>query len=181
MKKALLFLTNGFEETEAIVTADILRRGGILVTTVSVTGEMAVTGSHNITVMADELFEYADKQGDMLVLPGGPGTENFNSHNGLKELIKRYYEDKKWVCAICAAPTVLGKLGILNGKDAVCYPGCEEGMTGANIVDKTVVVSGNVITAKGPGAAMDFGFALVNALLGEEKCEETAKAFIVDK
>ena len=122
MAKAALFLTDGFEETEAIATLDILRRGEVDVTTVSLTGREMVNGKHGITVRADALFDKArDEAFDMLVIPGG--TTDYTKHEGLIDLVRRYDGEKKYLGAICAGPATFGKAGILSGKKAVCYPG----------------------------------------------------------
>ncbi|MDR3268879.1 MAG: DJ-1/PfpI family protein [Tannerella sp.] len=170
MKKAYLFLATGFEETEAIGTADVLRRGGVQLTTVSITGKLAVAGAHQITVVADQLFEEADyADADALILPGGgPGSQMLNGHEALKKQLVRQYEQNKWVAAICAAPLVLGGLGLLKGKKATCYPGIEPQLTGAILTDAPAVTDGNIITGKGPGLVFDFGLAILTALQGAE-------------
>ncbi|MDR0833225.1 MAG: DJ-1/PfpI family protein [Candidatus Symbiothrix sp.] len=174
--KVFLFLATGFEEIEAIGTVDILRRGGLDVTTVSITDELQVLGTHNIPVSADEMFENVDfSSGDLLVLPGGgSGSENLGSHDGLKNLLKQYAGAGKKIAAICAAPMVLGGLGLLQGKRATCYPGYEETLRGATIVDAGVVKDGNIITGKGPGYTFDFALALVAELQGQVKAGEVA-------
>ena len=147
--KTLLFLTDGFEEIEAIATVDILRRAGIEITTVSTTGKVNVVGKHGIEVKADSLFEEITKKDvEMLILPGGPGVSNLDKHQELKELINKYNKEGRWIAAICAAPIIAGKLGILEGKNAICYPSCEADLKGANIQDSPVVVDGNIITSK---------------------------------
>lgn len=170
MKKAYLFLATGFEETEAVTTADILRRGGVELITVSITGERTVCGLHQIPVMADILFEEADfMDGDAFILPGGgPGSQMLNRHEALKRLLVQQNEQNKWIAAICAAPLVLGGLGLVNGKKAVCYPGIEPQLTGAIIADQPAVTDGNIITGKGPGLAFNFGLTILAALHGQE-------------
>jgi 4-methyl-5(b-hydroxyethyl)-thiazole monophosphate biosynthesis len=181
MKKVFLFLAEGFEETEAITTADILKRAGMELLLVSVTGVKMVTGAHGIPVIADTLFEETDfSGGDILVLPGGmPGTKNLDAHTGLKELIKTYDDHGKIVAAICAAPMILGEMGLLKGKKATCYPGFESYLSGATVVDERAVVSGNIITGKGPGAAVEFALAIVECVQGEMFAGRVADAFIV--
>lgn len=167
-----LFLANGFEETEAIVPLDILRRLGAEVVTVGVDGEY-ITGSHNITVKADILIEEAKDDFEMLILPGGmPGTDNLQKSPKLAELIKKADKEGKYLAAICAAPKILGKMGLLQGKSAVCFPGYEECLEGAQISGKPVIVDDNLITAKGAGASFDFGFALGAVLFGQQKADE---------
>ena len=174
MKKAFLFLADGFEESEAIVPLDILRRGNVDTVTVSITGKREVTGAHNIAIVADRLFEacyFGDA--DMLVLPGGmPGAQHLNEHEGLKKLITQLAAQNKWIAAICAAPMVLGGLGLLKGRKATCYPSFESKLTGATCTTAPVEIDGNIVTGKGPGYAYDFGFALLNALMGKATEQE---------
>lgn len=166
--KALVFLATGFEDVEAVGTIDVLRRGGIETVTVSVTGHKTVTSVHNIPVIADELFENIDyTHYDALVLPGGgPGSEMLNKHEGLRKAIVDSYENSKLIAAICAAPRVLGSLGLLKGKKATCYPGFESELTGATIVHDPVVTDHNIITGRGPGLVFDFALAIVRYLTG---------------
>ncbi|MDR2138371.1 MAG: DJ-1/PfpI family protein [Tannerella sp.] len=170
MKKAYLFLATGFEEVEAIGTIDVLRRGEVSLTTVSIIGERAVTGAHGIPVIADRLFEDVDfSDADALILPGGgPGSQMLNRHEGLKQQLVRHSEQGKVVAAICAAPLVLGGLGLLKGKKATCYPGVEPQLTGAILTGEPAVRDGNIITGKGPGVVFDFALAVLTALQGEE-------------
>ncbi|MEG1545188.1 MAG: DJ-1/PfpI family protein [Tannerellaceae bacterium] len=181
MKEAFLFLATGFEEIEALGTTDILRRGGIRVNIVSITGERVVMGTHNISAIADCLFEEADfSQADALILPGGiPGSNHLNDHTPLKELILQKYREDKILAAICAGPMVLGGLGLLKGRKATCFPNFEPTMIGATPVDCGVVVDGNIITAKGPGYVFKFGLSILQALKGEMIVEEVAGAMLV--
>ena len=178
-----LFLAEGFEEAEAVVTLDILRRGGLKVITVSLTGQNAVAGAHGIAVVADQLFDETDfSKGDMLVLPGGnPGTENLSEHEGLRILLLRYGSEGKRIAAICAAPSILGELELLKGKRATVYPGYENSLKGAIVTDAPVVKDGTVILAKGPGMAFDFGLAIVNELMGQKKADEVADGMLWKK
>ncbi len=180
MATVFVFLPEGFEETEAIVTVDILRRGGVTVRTVSLTDEYMIKGSHGIQVKADTLFWHVAENIDAnaLVLPGGPGASTYKAHQGLVALIKRYEAHEKILAAICAAPATLGELGLLNGKNAVCYPGFEEALIGANFEDQPVVQDGRILTAKGPGAAMAFAFALLQMLTGADNTHQVADGFI---
>ena len=179
--KIFLFLAEGFEETEAVATLDILKRGGLEVITVSVTDRIIVAGAHGIAVVADQLFDETDfSKGDMLVLPGGnPGTENLSAHEGLRALLLRYNSAGKRIAAICAAPSLLGELKLLEGKQATVYPGCENVLKGATIIDAPVVKDGNIITAKGPGSVFDFGLAIVTELVGQEKAEIISSALLI--
>jgi 4-methyl-5(b-hydroxyethyl)-thiazole monophosphate biosynthesis len=176
MKKAYLFLATGFEEIEAVATADILRRGGVELVTVSITGTHTVLGAHQIPVTADLLFEEADfMDGDAFILPGGgPGSQLLNKHEALKRLLVCRCEHHKWIAAICAAPLVLGGLGLLKGKKATCYPGIEPMLTGAILTDRPTVTDGNIITGKGPALAFDFGLTILAALHGQEIADNVA-------
>lgn len=180
MKKTLIFLTTGFEEIEALATVDILRRGGVDIQTVSLVDTKTVEGSHGIPVIADLLFDEADfTEIDMLILPGG--TVKINEHDGLKQQVKAFYESKKLVSAICAAPMVLGGLGILRGKRATCYPGFEKYLEGAEITsNEKVVVEGNIITGRGPGLTFDFALQILETLAGKAKRDEVAKGLLLD-
>ena len=165
-----LFLDNGFEEIEAITTIDLLRRANIALTTVSITGKPMVLGAHNIAVEADGLFENVDfDDAEMLILPGG--QTHLDKHNGLCELLLHHNEQGKTIAAICAAPSVLGKLGILKGKQATCYPGYEN-FLGESYVGGLVVESKNIITAKGPGLAADFAFCIIEKLKGSDIADQ---------
>lgn len=181
MKKAVIFLATGFEETEAVGTIDVLRRGGIDVMISSVTGSKTVTGAHGISIKSDVLFnemEYNDI--DAFVLPGGmPGSSNLNAYIPLKELLISKYKEEKIIAAICAAPLVLGGLGLLKGRSVTCYPGFESKLIGATPSGGPVEVDGNIITGKGPGLVFHFGLAIVNALKGASVAEEVASGLLL--
>lgn len=171
-----MFLADGFEETEALAPLDILRRGRVEVQTVGVTGGY-VTGAHGITVKADILPPIALKDNtEAVILPGGGvGTQNLDASVLVKEAVQSAYSSGKLICAICAAPSVLGKMGLLRGKKATCYPGFEKYLDGAELSEANVAESGNVITANGMGAALDFGFAVLARLRGADKAEEVKR------
>ena len=175
-----LFLADGFEEVEALFPLDILRRAGADVKTVSVTGHEYVTGSHGITVKADITDEKFDENNiTAVILPGGmPGTTSLDASKTVHRALEKASEDGKIIGAICAAPSVLGKAGLLKGKEAICYPGFEKYLSGAKISDKKVVRDGNIITAAGAGVAREFGFALTAALFSPDAAEKIAKAII---
>ena len=178
MKTAAIFLIDGFEETEALTTVDILRRGGVVVTTASLTGRQEVISKNKISVRADAMFETVkDEKFDMLILPGG--TLNIKDHEGLQELVKKYHAEGKLIAAICAAPAALGKAGILAGKTAVCYPGLEKHLTGARIGTHIVETDGNITTAKGPAVTPFFALKLLEILEGKAMSEEVAEAFLI--
>lgn len=172
MKKVALLLANGFETIEALTTVDVLRRANVVCDTFGVDGE-TITSSHNISVRVDKMFDFEKvKDYDFLVLPGGlKGAETLRDNEDVIRLIKLFNLEKKYICAICAAPIALGKAKITEGLDMVCYPGMEEALTGANIKDLGVVVSNNIITAKGAGYSADFAFEIL-AKISEEKSKE---------
>ena len=180
MKKIGVFLAEGFEEIEGLTVVDILRRAGLDVVTISIMGKKEITGSHKICVIADALYEEVDvSELDGVVLPGGmPGTTNLGSHDGVNETIKSFAEKGKLVAAICAAPSVLGQAGLLNGKKAVCYPGFEDKLTGAEVAYDEVVEDGNVITSRGMGTAIPFALCLTAYLINEQASKELAEKII---
>ena len=174
MAKIYVFLADGCEEIEALTPVDILRRAGEEVVTVSVMGRKEVTGSHKITIQADTVIEDGTfTDGSVLVLPGGmPGTLNLGKNEKLKELILSYHREGKRLAAICAAPSVLGKLGVLEGRQAVCFPGFEDKLSGAEYTGTGVVTDGNITTARGLGYALDLGLELTGLLISREKAAE---------
>lgn len=176
MKKIYVFLANGFEEIEAISVVDILRRANMLAVTCSIGSHKEVSGAHGITVTADLLFDETDfNDADMLVLPGGmPGTSNLNNHVPLKELIVQHRQKGKALAAICAAPMILGNLNLLKGIEANCYPGFEEMLKGAILSNQKVVESNSIITANGPGVAIDFALKIIEYFKGKDTADEVA-------
>ena len=159
------FLANGFEEIEALAPVDILRRGGVEVKTVSVTGSEFVESSHGITLKADLKFEDADlSKADMLLLPGGlPGSTHLNEHEGLKALLRRHHQAAKRIGAICAAPMVLAGCGILDGKKATCSPGFERYFNASITYTGTLFQEdGNVITGEGPAATLPYAYQILS-------------------
>lgn len=180
MKTVFVFFITGFEEIEALATVDILRRGGVNVKTVSLTGSLTVEGSHAVPVVADMLFEQVDaSQAEMLVLPGG--TPKYNEHAPLKAMLKEFYLKGNPIAAICASPMVFGGLGLLNGLKAVSYPGFEKYLEGATYTDQAVVEDQNIVTGKGPGFTFDFALYLLEKLKGEDKKKEVARALLLEK
>ena len=180
MAKVYVFMADGCEEIEALTPVDLLRRAGVEVRMVSVMGRKDVCGAHKIIFEADLLFEETDfSDGDVFMLPGGmPGTMNLGVDVAVTGALKQMNRDGKIVAAICAAPSVLGKCGILEGKKATCYPGFEDKLIGAEIVNKAVVTDGNVITSRGLGTSMEFGFELIKKLISEEKAEEVREQIV---
>ena len=160
MKVAVL-LAEGFETIEALTTVDILRRAGVTCNTIGTKG-LEVTTSHLITVKADKVLNEEAYDYDVVVLPGGmPGSVNLRDDEKVNELVKKFYDEGKIVAAICAGPITLGKLGIVNGKNATCYPGFDDQLVGCNYKEELVVVDGNVITGRGPAAAIPFAFEIL--------------------
>jgi protein deglycase len=170
MKTILVHLATGFEEMEALVPVDVWRRAGFTVYTVSVTGDKIVTGSHNISVVADLLFEEAEyNDTDLIFLPGGmPGASNLDAHKGLQKKILEFDQSGKYLAAICAAPLVLGHNNLLKGKKATCFPGYEKELFGATITGSSVEFDGNMITAKGAGVAFEFSLRVVVLFKGKD-------------
>lgn len=180
MGRVYVFLADGFEEIEGLTVVDLLRRAGVETVMVSMNGTKSVCGSHKITVGADAVFEEMDfSDSDMLVLPGGmPGTKTLAAHEGLAELLKEADKAGRGIAAICAAPTVFGGLGLLQGRNAVCYPGMEDGLTGAKKGTDPVVTDGHITTSRGMGTAIAFGLELVRRLLGQEKADALAEKIV---
>lgn len=182
MKKALIFLAEGFEEMEAVTPLDLLRRAGVDAKFVSLAGTLAVTGSHGVTYEADMLFdEKTAAEADMLILPGGmPGSQHLQDHAALGKLLLQFHEERKFICAICAAPMVLGHLGILRGKKATIYPGMEDRLIGATPVAEKTCRDGHIITGRGPGAAIPFALSLIEALAGQEAATQIRADIVFD-
>lgn len=178
-----MFLAEGFEEVEALCPLDLLRRAGVNIVTIGVGGKV-IRGSHGIEVVADVTNTEAEKllendHIDMVILPGGmPGTLNLQSDATVNKFIDTAVKTDAYLAAICAAPLILGELGLLKGKKATCYPGFEDKLIGADIAPEgvTVVTDGKFITGKGMGVALEFGLALVGALVSYEKAEELRSA-----
>ena len=175
-----MFLADGFEETEAIAALDMRRRGGLDIRTVGV-DKISVTGSHGITVVADIAGnELSDEIPEGVILPGGmPGTINLESSEIVTSLLKKTYDNGGLVAAICAAPSVLGHLGLLSGKKAVCYPGFEGELHGAELESSKTVTDGNVITACGAGAAIEFGLEVVRYFAGFDEADRVRKSILL--
>lgn len=180
MANVYVFTADGFEEIEGLTVVDLMRRAGAQVQMVSISDGLAVKGSHGIEIKADTFFEDVDfGQADLLVLPGGmPGTLHLGEHQGLTKLLTETVAQGKRVAAICAAPSVLGGLGLLKEKRAVCYPGFEDKLTGAQVGTEEVVTDGNITTSRGLGTAIPFALELISLLFGQEKAEEIGASVI---
>lgn len=176
-----MFIADGFEEIEALCPLDLMRRSGLEVTTVGI-GGTKIVGAHEITVMTDiSDTDFSDNSPEMIFLPGGmPGTLNLAKSDTVTEAIKTAVSTDAYIAAICAAPSILGDMGLLTGKQAVCYPGFEDRLTGAVIPDKKVVLDGKILTAKGMGAALDMGLEIVRIFRGETAAKELRHAVIAD-
>jgi len=177
MKKAVVFLADGLEECEGLLVVDLMRRAGIEVTTASIMGRLGIVSSHNIRFEADALAEALDYSTfDIAVLPGGGvGTENLSKSELVCKVCKDYAANpEKKLGAVCAAPSVLGQLGLLQGKYATCYPGVEDKLLGAIYTGEQVEVSGNIITGKALGATIPFALEMIRQLCGQQVAMEVA-------
>ena len=181
MKTIFVFLAEGFEEIEALTPVDILRRAGLPVQTVSIMDEQVVTGAHGVPVLADKMFaEIHPENAEMILLPGGlPGATNLDAHEGLGQMIMDFAKEEKPLAAICAAPLVFGNRGLLEGKKATCYPGFETYLQGAEYTAALVEKDGNFITGKGPGAALEFAFAIVEKYCGLDMVQQLKQGMMI--
>lgn len=180
MKKIAIFFAEGYEEIEALTVVDLCRRAGILVDMVSVTDSLQVTGAHGIPVVMDKMLAEVEFDTlDMLVLPGGmPGTRNLEQVPLLMEQVKAFAAAGKYIAAICAAPSVFGHLGLLAGKNACCYPGFEEELTGANVMFHPCEADGNIITSRGMGCAIDFSLKIIEKLENDDTASKIGRQII---
>lgn len=183
MGTVYVFLADGFEEVEALTPVDVLRRAGVPVQLVSVTPDEIVKGAHGVSMLCDANIVNCDfYDAAVLLLPGGmPGSLGLCESADLRRVLLQAAEAGKCIAAICAAPMVLGKLGLLKGRKATCYPGFEEHLEGAEYTAALVQTDGNFITGKGPGAAMSFAFTIAEALVGKEKAAELKKGMIIQE
>lgn len=179
-KKALIILADGFEETEATVPIDILRRAEVDVTVAGLDGEM-IAGAHGLSLVTDILFDEYSGMPDVVIFPGGmPGAENLANSIKVKDMVLKMNKEGRLVAAICASPAlVLGPTGILNGKTATCYPGMEESFSPeVTFSSDAVVQDGNIITSRGPATAFSFGLKIAENLVGKEKAEMVGKGML---
>ena len=183
--KAVVYacLAEGLEEVECLAAADVMIRCGIQVKLVSMTGNKVVTGSHGIRLTADLLWEESEPdEADCIFLPGGmPGTKHLAAHEGLAQALRKAVSEDRRVAAICAAPSVLGGLGLLQGKKATCYPGFEESLIGAEYIHEGVVTDGLVTTARGLGYALDLGLEIAGLLVGRTVAAEVKAGIQYDQ
>ncbi|MBP3767851.1 MAG: DJ-1/PfpI family protein [Prevotella sp.] len=178
MKKVYMFLAEGFEDVEALIPLDVLRRGGVDVKTVSVGDGYVVTSAHGVNIEADLMFmEIKPGDADLLMLPGGmPGASNLYAHEELCQALVKQNEKGKMISAICAAPAVvLGQLGLLNGKKATCYPGFEQLLPEGTYTGELVTVDGNITTAEGPAAAFPYAYELLAQLVDQATADQIAE------
>ncbi len=180
MSRVGIFFADGFEEIEGLTVVDILRRAGIDISMISINGKKKVTGAHGISFDTDEDIVQCDSDKlDMLVLPGGmPGTTNLAACEKLTEALKKADQEKRGIAAICAAPSVLGDLGFLKGKKAVCYPGFESRLTGAEVLAVSVVTDGHITTSRGMGTAIAFALELTKRLKDEETAKQVGRSIL---
>lgn len=181
MTSVLMPLADGFEEIEALATVDILRRGGVTVRTVSLTDLRAVVGSHGITVMADGfLHSIGDVSFDAIALPGGPGHQVLAAHDGLRRLLRQHQKDGRVLAAVCAAPVVLARAGMLRGMRITCFPSVEEecAAAGAIILHEPAVTDRWLVTGRGAGTAVHFALELLQKLEGREVRDRVAATIL---
>lgn len=180
MAKVAILLANGFETLEALTTVDILRRADVICHTFALEGE-EVTTSHNIKIKADkDIMDKEIEDYDFLVLPGGmPGARNLKDSERVIELINKFNNSNKWICAICAGPIALGKAGVTKNKNMTCYPGFENEISDCNYKEDLVIVDGNIITGKGPAAAIPFAFEILSQI-SKDKVNSIKKAMLFE-
>lgn len=180
MAQALIFLAPGYEEVEMLTVVDMVRRAEIEIEMVSITDTLEVTSSHNVTIKADKLFSEADfDEAQILILPGGvPGTPNLRAYEPLCDQLTEFAETGKKLAAVCAAPTVLGSLGILKGKKATCYPTFADKLETGDYVKQPVVVDRNIITSRGMGTCIDFAGAIIESLKDKAAADEVKEKII---
>ncbi|QRG86303.1 DJ-1 family glyoxalase III [Bulleidia sp. zg-1006] len=175
--KTAIFLANGFETCEALITVDLLRRAGMCIDMVSMNENLKVESSHKVAVQANVLFkETKIEEYDILILPGGKlGTMNLEANEELKKAIQKHFEQGRFICAICAAPSILGHLGLLKGKKYTCYPGFEEERFAGEYQQSLIAQDGNIITGRGMGATIDFALAIIERCVGLDARKQVEK------
>lgn len=183
MTKVYEFLAEGFEEVEALLPVDVLRRAGVEVKTVSVANSREVLSAHQVGIVADMMFEDSDfSDATMLLLPGGlPGATNLRDHEGLCQLLMRHAAEGKKIGAICAAPLVLGSLGLLRGHKATCYPGFEKYMDGAEYTAELFTIDGNIITGRGPAATFPYAYAIAEMFTSKDQVASLREGMIFNQ
>ncbi len=181
--KVYVMMADGFEEIEALAVIDVLRRGGVETIIVSVKNDKVVLSARDIPVVADTTIDKIEiASDDMIVLPGGgKGVEGLYASEPLKKLLTAHNDKKGIIAAICAGPTIPGRMGLLKGVKATCYPGCEEDLNGAVISQDDVVADQNFITSRGPGTALEFSFKLLEMIKGREVKDKISKGMLCAK
>ncbi len=178
MAKVYVFLADGFEDVEALIPVDVLRRGGVDVTTVSISDFPLVRSAHGVNIETDIMFEQGEfSDADLVFLPGGmPGATNLFEHKGVCKVVVDQFADGRKIAAICAAPgVVLGQLGLLEGRKATCYPGFQDMMDGAHYTADLVTVDGNITTGEGPAAAFPLAYELLKQLVDKKTSDQIAE------
>ena len=180
MAKLLICMADGCEEIEALTVVDLARRAGLEIEMAAISGKPEILGAHGIKIGADaDLGKINKNDYDGVILPGGmPGTNHLREDARVIDIVKTFAKEDRLVAAICAAPTVLGYAGVLEGKNACCYPGMEDGLTGANKKTDEVVKDGNIITSRGLGTAIPFALAIISYFLGEEKAKQVSNSIV---
>lgn len=181
-KTVAVMLGDGFEPVEVVAPVDAMRRAGLDVTLVSVSNSLDVEAAQDITVKADRVVSDVDLMDfDMIMVPGGSvGVENLSKCEPMKQALIKFMNEGKWVASICAGPTILANLGLLDGYTATCYPGAQTNFPQGTYRELCVIADRNLITASGPGFALEFGKAIVEALVGEAKANEVASGMLFD-
>ncbi|MDO4932288.1 MAG: DJ-1/PfpI family protein [Prevotellaceae bacterium] len=183
MAKVYEFMANGTEELEALTVVDVLRRGGVDIKTVSISGTEEIESSHGVVIKCDMRIEDAClDDADMLLLPGGlPGSTHLLEHEGVREALLRHAAEGRRIGAICAAPMVLGDLGLLKGRKATCYPGFEKYMDGAEYTEELYTVDGNIITGCGPAATLPYSYAILEMLTDKDTVERLKEGMMYNR
>lgn len=182
MRPSYVMFADGFEEIEALTVVDVMRRAGMPVVTMSIYETPEAIGAHGVTVVADEMFNpELLEDAEWIVCPGGmPGAAHLAECETLCEILKERNDADENIAAICASPSVIfGPLGLLDGRNATCYPGMEDGMKGANILEKMAVVDGNIVTGRGPAAAAEFTLAIVKISMGEDVAADVSAGMLL--
>jgi len=183
MRPSYVFFADGFEEIEALTVVDVLRRAGMPVVTMSIYETPEAIGAHGVTIVADEAFDPdIIEDAEWLICPGGmPGATNLAECETLCEILQEQNAKGEKLAAICASPSVIfGPLGLLDGREAVCYPGMEEGMTGATPLQQPVAVDGNIVTGNGPAAASRFALTIASISMGKDVAHEVATGMLLE-
>ena len=182
MRPSYVMFADGFEEIEALTVVDVLRRAGMQVVTMSIYDAPEAIGAHGVTVVADESFDPEMlEDAERVVCPGGmPGASNLAENEALCDILKERNENDEYIAAICASPSVIfGPLGLLDGRNATCYPGMEDGMEGASVINEHVVVDGNIVTGMGPASAARFALTIAAMTMGEEVANDVAAGMLL--